>query len=544
MPFGKNDPFLCWRAQSSAISISGPTYKKYPYPIALATVYLNAYRYTLLVMSNSPLTNRRILIFLFIWLALFIVLLFQYLHNRSLWIDEAMLALNIINRSPAELLRPLDDAQVAPILFLFVEKLFVSVFGTSEFSLRLFALLCATLSLPLFYLLCRYLSDSRVFALCAMILLGLTPSFVYYSSEVKQYMADLTALLVLYCAAILPMPWLAARRGLILSIAGAICIFLSNVSVVPMAVVGGFILWQIWKTKRVQANQWVPLAVWLTAFLVNFFVFIYQHPSTIFMKNYWMRSFVPSNPFSVDFRKFVNRAIAQIFQELVPSLPGGYLFLVSVLLYACGLIFLLRKKNFLALYLCLAPLAIHLAMSALQLYPFELRMLLYEAPLFVFVMMYGIWNLVAAVAPRPQARLAILAPVLALLSFGVFLNYPRDHDEVKPAIRYLNKAAKPGETLYICWGGAPATQYYLDEGLTRFDSLHVVWGTAKTSDGDFYLTQLLPVKGKTWVLTSHRFSFYGKLIDVGQVVRNLSKRGQLLSQVDFKGASLYLFDLQ
>jgi hypothetical protein len=42
----------------------------------------------------------------------------QYLYNRSLWCDEAWVALNILNRDFGELLNPLDYIQVAPVLWL------------------------------------------------------------------------------------------------------------------------------------------------------------------------------------------------------------------------------------------------------------------------------------------------------------------------------------------------------------------------------------------------------------------------------------------
>ncbi len=65
----------------------------------------------------------------------------QYFIGRSLWVDEAMLALNIVNRNFAGLLKPLDLDQGAPIGFLLVEKVFNLLLGRNEYSLRLFPLL-------------------------------------------------------------------------------------------------------------------------------------------------------------------------------------------------------------------------------------------------------------------------------------------------------------------------------------------------------------------------------------------------------------------
>src|SRR2546423_12591897 len=58
----------------------------------------------------------------------------QFLYNRSLWNDEALLAANLVNRSFRGLLAPLSDNQGAPIGFLWAEKLAVSLFGSGEMS--------------------------------------------------------------------------------------------------------------------------------------------------------------------------------------------------------------------------------------------------------------------------------------------------------------------------------------------------------------------------------------------------------------------------
>src|SRR5437764_15089601 len=59
----------------------------------------------------------------------------QYSANSSLWVDEAALARNVIDRSVVELFAPLDHGQVAPWGFLLLEKLAVWIFGNNEYVL-------------------------------------------------------------------------------------------------------------------------------------------------------------------------------------------------------------------------------------------------------------------------------------------------------------------------------------------------------------------------------------------------------------------------
>ncbi|MDK1118006.1 MAG: glycosyltransferase family 39 protein [Anaerolineae bacterium] len=113
----------------------------------------------------------------------------QYLTGRSLWLDEAMLALNIVNRDFVDLFQPLDYDQGAPIGFLLIEKILNVLFGDHEFVFRLFPLVTGIAALIIFYLLLRHVT-SGLSLLVGLTLFAFGPELIYYSSEVKQYIVD------------------------------------------------------------------------------------------------------------------------------------------------------------------------------------------------------------------------------------------------------------------------------------------------------------------------------------------------------------------
>ncbi len=126
----------------------------------------------------------------------------QYLINRSLWYDEALLALNILHHPFSETFQPLRYHQGAPIGFLLLEKLAVVLAGKSEMGLRIIPLIAGISALFLFWYVARlYVSPKAVPV--ALLLFALCPALVYYSSEVKQYSSDVAVTLVLL--------WMASR---------------------------------------------------------------------------------------------------------------------------------------------------------------------------------------------------------------------------------------------------------------------------------------------------------------------------------------------
>jgi len=121
----------------------------------------------------------------------------QYLFNRSLYLDEASISLNIIHRSFLGLLQPLDYDQGAPIGFLMVQKLLVVSFGGSEYVLRLFPLVCGVVSVFLFYRMAKDYVDPKA-VMFTLGLFAISNRLIYYSSEVKQYSTDVVVVLLLY----------------------------------------------------------------------------------------------------------------------------------------------------------------------------------------------------------------------------------------------------------------------------------------------------------------------------------------------------------
>jgi uncharacterized membrane protein len=152
----------------------------------------------------EPLEQNDPVIFLGSWrgwtttiIVLGIVLrLTQYLIDRSLWYDEALLALNILHRPLREIFQPLQYHQGAPIGFLVLEKLATTLAGKSELALRIVPFAAGIASLFLFSHVAKLFVSAKS-ALLALLLFALCPSLVYYSSEVKQYSSDVAVTLVL-----------------------------------------------------------------------------------------------------------------------------------------------------------------------------------------------------------------------------------------------------------------------------------------------------------------------------------------------------------
>jgi hypothetical protein len=162
----------------------------------------------------------------------------QVTLNLSLWLDEAMLALNIVNRSFGDLVRPLDYDQGAPLGFLWLIKATETLLGNRELSLRLFPFLMGCLSLVVLWLVARQLTKP-VGIIFTLLIFASSRYLVSYGAQVKQYAVDAAVTLLLYLLGLYLLRKTATKKDyLLLALLGSLSIWISHPAVFTLGGLG------------------------------------------------------------------------------------------------------------------------------------------------------------------------------------------------------------------------------------------------------------------------------------------------------------------
>jgi len=462
--------------------------------------------------------------------------LVQFLCNRSLWLDEAMLALNIINKSHAQLLQPLDYIQVAPIAFLQIEKVFSVLIPNSEFGLRIFPLLCFWTSIYLFYKISLILSKNAKIILLAVSLFCLNTSLMYYSSEVKQYMSDVFVCLLLYFI-LLKEYRNNLNRFILLALFGAISIFLSNVSAIVLSTLGVYLLIEQIKTKRINYfGLAIPFATWAIVFSFYYLRFIHNHPSKDTMLAYWSNCFMPLNIMGIGFWDFCFNKTKMVFSTLIPF---GDLWIIALLFFIIGLYSLIKSKNKKVLLLLLLPLVLQLVLSAVKIYPFDLRLILFQTGFYIIILSMGIMHVVNLSITKTKKQWFVWLPIIFPLITGLnlFKNYPAKTEEIKESIQFISTQIKPDEKVYVYYGAIRAFDYYLQTGKVPFNK-QIIYGTGNRGNSKKYVDEIKNNKGSCWILFSHIHEDESRYITTS--LDSLHKRNTFYKTYD---SEVYLYNL-
>ena len=480
-----------------------------------------------------------------------LVRLVQYLHNRSLWDDEAMVALNLINRSYFELFNVLDANQAAPLGFLFIEKSAIQILGDNEYALRLFPFLAGITSIFLFYKLAnQYASKAAV--LIAVTLFSCSRYLIYYTNEVKQYSSDVTAALAI-CLVLLPQHGkILTQKEIIKSaILGAIGIFLSHPAVLVLAGVELSHLLLITAKKRypIILNRLGVYITWLTAFGL---VYVFNIRSTLGNTDLvqgW-ESRYPNSWLDIvwlfdSFGKF-------FFDPLGFKSPFDG---IAVFAFLIGCIALYRQ-NRIVLVTLLSLFGITFFASYLHVYPFNTRLVLFLVPFAILLVAEGIAFLLAQFKfKQHQFYLGFLGLLLLIcLVFptlhrtGRLLIKPELNQEIRPVIEYIQTHRKPSDALYIHQSGQQSFRYYAGKyGFSENDYIigqyRIFISPSRFSQEGFEAlsreVDQLRGQPRVWFLISNSWD-----VEETTFVDYLNERGKQLDKFEQKDTTAYLYDLR
>ena len=219
--------------------------------------------------------------------------LVAYLLRFPLWVDECMLAENFLDKGYLDLLSPLRNGQVAPTGFLWIELATVRVLGFSEWSLRLFPLVCGIGSLFVF----RHVA-SRLLAGVPLVLavacLAVAKAPIGLSTNAKPYSCDLLAAVVLVALAV---EWLRRPERTIwlwcLAAGVPVAFALSFPAVFVAGAVSLGLLMPVWRAG--QRRIWFAFAAFHVSLGIAFGGVLWicalgqSHDTHSLMQDYWMQ---------------------------------------------------------------------------------------------------------------------------------------------------------------------------------------------------------------------------------------------------------------
>ncbi len=482
--------------------------------------------------SVSPGWRRAALGVLAIGVGLRLVL---WLQNPALWFDEVAVALGVLERDAGELLGRLGRAQVASPGFLLTTKALVAVAGDGELVLRLPSLLAGVLALFLMHDLARCVLPAPA-ATAALALFAVAHPAVFYSAQVKPYSIDLAVALMLTCAA-----WRIVRRfatpgaaaasawGWLVA-CGAVGLWFSLPAVFVVAGLwcglGAVALYR--RARGVATPLSIAFVVWAGSFAALYLVHLRHSLGDAWLVEFWGGSGEPGSPVDGAFAplgaslseavRWTGAAIIGLFDRVAYlQWPG-----LGVFLFSVGVGWALLRRRALVALLLLPP-SMALVASALRLYPFFGRLMLFALPaLLIFAGM----GLAVIARARPAGRWIALALFIAVLigparraARGAWLGPTRP--EVRAALHDLVSDRLPGEPLYVSRGAALLWSFYAPRvGVGQQD---VILGGPPGTERDDIERLCEAGGGRAWMLVAHALArdertLRGAVADHGSVL--------------------------
>jgi len=380
----------------------------------------------------------------------------EYAEGRSLWLDETLLSLNVIERSWAGLLAPLDYQQGAPIGFLLLQKAAVLVAGSGEYGLRLIPFLAGIATLVFGWLLARrWLGPEG--GLVALGLLALCDPLIYFSAEAKQYGVDACVAVVLLWAGARALQDRGRRDFVLLACLGSALLWFSHPAAFVLDGIAAMLAVAAIRARDRGALLRLAMvgASWTASFLLCCALSLRRLAANPFFLDFWAPWFVPS----IGDLPWFARRLASHFAEFLDLSPSPPLFFawLGIGAVACATLRPAFAVAGLASFLSAA------CASALSRYPLSERFLMFFVPIALLVLAEGL-QLVRSMAGRrvPGAGAVVLIAAFGFPAWRAVqeIRAPRVVQDFKPILADLKDRVRPDDWIYVSHLASYPWRYY------------------------------------------------------------------------------------
>lgn len=380
----------------------------------------------------------------------------EFARGRSLWLDEAFLSLNILELPLSDLMRTLHYDQVAPLLFLSAQKGAVTLFGSSEYALRLVPFSASIAALFVFRSVSREVfAASTASALLALTLFAVCDPLIYFAAEAKQYGVDILVALGVSLLAIRAERG-ALRDGLLFCLAGVCGPWLSFPSVF---IVPGACVYLIASSLRARdfnrlGGEFLTGLAAAGSLTLCYFLHL-RSASNSFLEAFWAWAFWPGVGNWSWLGHQLDEFLVRFSQLSAFSLP------LSVLLII-GLVSLIRRGEMTAT-IGASAFILSLIASLFHKYPLYERFLVFLVPFCILCLTEAV-RLVGVLFGKKQREWAII-PYALVLAFPLnqallLVDQPRNVQELRPVLNFLKSRAHGGDNVYLFHLASYPFKYY------------------------------------------------------------------------------------
>ena len=461
------------------------------------------------------------------------------MHNRNLWYDEANLATGIISLSFSQLADGLPYDQSAPLLFLYLEKLVIIFFGTSEMTLRLLPLLAGLISVFIFSKIVRQLFNYP-FAAIALAFFVFNTNLVYFSSEVKQYSFDvLAALSMNYLTLILLDNLGNKKRWMYLSLLGSIFIWCSQPVVFVLAGVWIALIVGIIQKKERLTNLILPTVCWTISFSLFFYLQIFPTLQNAVLVNYHTEYFMPLRFWEIESWRWYFNTFINILDN-----PGGFFYKWLAIPFALiGGYNIWKKSSSSHWLLFMVPLILAFIGSGLGLYSTIPRLLLFTSPSLILLVSSGLFFFFEKIK-RQKFSPWLVGSITGLLVLQSFLNTSIHNiakfkrEEITTGLEAIEKNRNPSEELYVYPFTDAALRYYLPN---YSNCIPTIYGKPLYKDWKTDFSKLKSGQ-KIWLLFVHYKSEHGREDEI--ILGYVNSKAKQLEEGSDKNCGWYLYQWQ